>query len=109
MSISFGNLTVLESKSIMYFAKLKVINFKNLNSPISFNSTPDNRLEFVSFENTPSLTDVNLGRSSHLETVMFIDAPRMKPLDLSSCRLISFPVSILTLTSLEILNNMQNN
>ncbi|CAF4428389.1 unnamed protein product, partial [Rotaria magnacalcarata] len=58
----------------MYFAKLKVINFKNLNSPTSFNSTPDNRLEFVSFENTPSLTDVNLGRSSHLETVMFIDA-----------------------------------
>ncbi|CAF3460811.1 unnamed protein product [Rotaria socialis] len=39
---------------------------------------------------------------------MFIDAPRMKHLDLLHCRLTSFPVSILTLTSLEILNMQYN-
>ncbi|CAM4955970.1 unnamed protein product [Rotaria socialis] len=39
---------------------------------------------------------------------MFIDAPRMKHLDLFHCQFTSFPVSILTLTSLEILNMQYN-
>jgi leucine-rich repeat protein SHOC2 len=107
-SISMENIPLIESLSINYAESLKAMTFKNLNSLNAFNSTSYYALEFVSFENTPWLTVINLSGNSRFQTVSFTNAPRMKQLDLSSCQFTSFPSSILTLTSLEILN-MQSN
>ncbi|CAF3075641.1 unnamed protein product [Rotaria sp. Silwood2] len=99
-SITAKNVTTLRFLSIYNADQLKAANFTNLTDVTSVTLSQHPALESISLADLPRLTAVYINENPHLQTLLFTNTPQVNQIDLSNCQLTSFPISILTLTSL---------
>ncbi|CAF4753430.1 unnamed protein product [Rotaria sp. Silwood1] len=108
ISLDMINLSSIPTMSIKNNQQLKTIILENFSKLNTFELYSSSNLELISFQDASLLSTIIIISSPTLKTISLINVPSIRNLTLSGCELTIFPESILTLTSLEVLNMKSN-